>query len=85
MPFGKMLPKDILAIKDHTGIRIVENFKLLGIEFNNIIRPDDLKDSSRKVILKGMNSKYKIQKENNHPIPPVSLAPSPFKLNSTRS
>ena len=44
-----------LALKDHTGIEIVENFKLLGIEFNNKLLPEDLKDDAGKVVLKGMN------------------------------
>ena len=62
-PFGHTLPADILSLKDHTGIKIVENFKLLGIEFNNKILPEDLKDSTGKVVLMGMNNIYKVQME----------------------
>lgn len=62
VPFGKMLAPDILALKDATCIDIAENFKPLGIDFNNRLEEEVIKERL-KVVIKGMNNNHRQQME----------------------
>ena len=62
VPFGNTLAPDILALKDVTRIDTTENFKLLGIDFNNKLESEDIGEAG-KTTIKGMNSNYKQQME----------------------
>ena len=60
VPFGNTLAPDILALRDATRIDTTENFKLLGIDFNNKLESED-KVEAGKTAIKGMNNNYKQQ------------------------
>ena len=62
VPFGSTLAPYILALKDATRIDTVENFKLLGIDFNNKLEEEDVIVRG-KTTIKGMNNNYRQQME----------------------
>ena len=60
--FGKTLAPDLLALKDATHIDIIDNFRLLGIDFNNKFEEEDIEENG-KIVIKGMNNNYSQQME----------------------